>query len=212
MNSNDGGSITRCEWCGVAFDDAAPPAPPSSTSPARPKGESTEREAQTHCEWCGAPYPQPEHRDPAGTGTDCRVLVVCVHNSARSQIAEELIRRRCGERCHVESAGLEPGILNPFAVMALREIGIDIAGKPTRGVDEVLDGAAEFTTVITVCDETSAERCPAFPGTGARLHWTFPDPSAVDGSDEEKLASAREIRDAIAERVTEWCRDCECCA
>ena len=97
-------------------------------------------------------------------------------------------------------------------MLVMREIGIDIAGKATRGVDDVLERGTEFTTVITVCDETSAERCPTFPGEGARLHWAFPDPSAMDGSDEERLASAREIRDAITERVTEWCRDCECCA
>lgn len=140
------------------------------------------------------------------------ILVICIHNSARSQMAEELIRRRCGDSVSVESAGLEPGALNPMAVAALQEIGIDIAGKATQAVFDLLQQGREFDYVITVCDEASAERCPVFPGGGQRLHWGFPDPSAFSGSDEERLARTREVRDAIAAKVDAWCAAEECCA
>lgn len=140
-----------------------------------------------------------------------RILVICIHNSARSQMAEELIRRECGDRCHVESAGLEPGGLNPLAVTALREVGIDISGKSTRSVFDLLERGDTFDTVITVCDETSAERCPTFPGAVERIHWGFPDPSALTGTDEERLAGTRVIRDQIARRIDEWYGSERCC-
>lgn len=140
------------------------------------------------------------------------ILVICIHNSARSQMAEELIRRHCGDSVSVESAGLEPGALNPMAVAVLQEIGIDITGKATQGVSDLLQQGREFDYVITVCDEASAERCPIFPGAGKRLHWGFPDPSAFSGSDEERLARTREVRDAIAAKVESWCGTEECCA
>lgn len=140
------------------------------------------------------------------------ILVICIHNSARSQMAEELIRRECGDSCHVESAGLEPGTLNPMAVAALKEIEIDIAGKQTRNVFDLLAQGREYDTVITVCDEANAERCPVFPGGGERLHWGFPDPSAFTGSDEERLAATRQVRDVIAARVGEWCASGGCAA
>ena len=134
-----------------------------------------------------------------------RVLFICIHNSARSQIAEALMRRMCGEDVHVESAGLTPGTLNPLAVEVLREIGIDISGKQTRDVFEVYRSGALFSDVITVCDEASAERCPIFPGTARRQHWSFADPSSFEGSWEEKVERTRHVRDAIQQKIKEWC-------
>ncbi|MCA9403445.1 MAG: arsenate reductase ArsC [Candidatus Omnitrophica bacterium] len=132
------------------------------------------------------------------------VLFVCIHNSARSQMAEEFLRKLGGDRFTVQSAGLEPGTLNPVVVEALKEDGIDITGKATVSVRELIDRGVEFDYIITVCDEASAERCPVFPGGGRRLHWGFPDPSGFDGPAEEKLARTREVRDRIKQTVTDW--------
>src|SRR6266540_3630197 len=110
-----------------------------------------------------------------------RVLFICIHNSARSQMAEAMMHRECGEAVHVESAGLTPGALSPLAVEVLQEIGIDISGKPTRSVFDVYKSGALFSHVITVCDEASAERCPVFPGVHRKLHWGFADPSTFTG-------------------------------
>ncbi|OGE19604.1 MAG: arsenate reductase [Candidatus Dadabacteria bacterium RIFCSPHIGHO2_12_FULL_53_21] len=133
-----------------------------------------------------------------------RVLFVCVHNSARSQMAEELLRKIAGDRFDVESAGLEPGKLNPYAVAALREEGIDITGKETVSAFELLKQGRYYTYVITVCDETSAETCPIFPGCRERFHWSFPDPSKFTGTDEEIMKRVREVRERIREKITEW--------
>jgi len=133
-----------------------------------------------------------------------RVLFVCVHNSARSQMAEELLRKIAGDRFDVESAGLEPGTLNPYAVAALREEGIDITGKKTVSAFELLKQGRYYTYVITVCDETSAETCPIFPGCRERFHWSFPDPSKFTGTDEEIMKRVREVRERIREKITEW--------
>ena len=133
-----------------------------------------------------------------------RVLFVCVHNSARSQMAEELLRKIAGDRFDVESAGLEPGTLNPYAVAALREEGIDITGKETVSAFELLKQGRYYTYVITVCDETSAETCPIFPGCRERFHWSFPDPSKFTGTDEEIMKRVREVRERIREKITEW--------
>ncbi len=133
-----------------------------------------------------------------------RVLFVCVHNSARSQMAEELLRKIAGDRFDVESAGLEPGTLNPYAVAALREEGIDISGKETVSAFELLKQGRYYTYVITVCDETSAETCPIFPGCRERFHWSFPDPSKFTGTDEEIMTRVREVRDQIRDKIAEW--------
>lgn len=135
------------------------------------------------------------------------VLFVCIHNSARSQMAEAFLNEACGGRARARSAGLEPGTLNPLVVEAMREAGIDIAGNRTTSVDEMLASGHRFDHVITVCDEASAERCPVFPGGGARGHWGFPDPSALQGSHEERLRRVRRIRDDIRARVAQWCRE-----
>ena len=136
-----------------------------------------------------------------------RVLFVCIHNSARSQMAEAWLNHLCGDAFQAESAGLEPGTLNPLVVEAMREAGLDISHKKTRAVFDVFKSVRMFTYVITVCDEASAERCPIFPGVTKRLHWSFPDPSALTGDREEKLAKIRPIRDQIRQQIETWCRE-----
>ena len=138
------------------------------------------------------------------------VLFVCIHNSARSQMAEAFLKEACGAEFEVHSAGIEPGKLNPIVVQAMREVGIDISGNQTKAVVDYIKSGRMFAYVITVCDETSAERCPIFPGATKRLHWSFADPSAFQGTQEEKLARTREVRDAIKRKVEAWC-DEVCC-
>ncbi len=133
------------------------------------------------------------------------ILFVCIHNSARSQMAEAFVNRHFGDRFEAHSAGLEPGKLNPIVVAAMREKGIDISGNATKSVDDMLRSGRNFTWVVTVCDEASAERCPVFPGAAKRLHWGFPDPSAAHGDAHEKLAQTRAIRDRIEDTVRTWC-------
>ena len=134
-----------------------------------------------------------------------KVLFICVHNSARSQMAEAFLNEICGDHFDAHSAGLEPGTLNPLVVEAMREIGIDISHKRTQSVFDVFKADDLFANVITVCDESSAERCPVFPGDAKRLHWSFPDPSALSGSRDERLAGTRRIRDQIRARIEMWC-------
>jgi len=126
-----------------------------------------------------------------------RVLAICIHNSARSQMTEEFIRQAAGDTLEVLSAGIEPGTLNPTVVELLKEDGIDITGKQTRSVFDLHRAGETFDYVIAVCDAEAAERCPIFPAEKQRLHWPFPDPSRATGSIEEKLAYIRPIRDQI---------------
>lgn len=133
-----------------------------------------------------------------------RVLFVCIHNSARSQMAEEILRQLAGDQFDVESAGLEPGKLNPIVVDALQEWGIDIAGKETKAVFDLFKAGKVFHHVIAVCDAEAAEKCPIFPGVVSRLHWSFPDPSAFEGEYDGKLARTKEIRDQIKARLEAW--------
>lgn len=133
-----------------------------------------------------------------------RVLFVCIHNSARSQMAEAFLNLHGGDRYAAESAGIEPGKLNPVVVEAMKEKGIDISQNRTKSVDEFLERKDIFDFVITVCDETSAARCPTFPGQGKRLHWGFRDPSALQGSLDEKLPETRVIRDEIEGKIIDW--------
>ena len=133
-----------------------------------------------------------------------RVLFICVHNSARSQMAEAFLKKFAGERFEAESAGLEPGVLNPLAVKAMGEIGIDISAKTTRSAYDLLRQGKWYGWVITVCDESQAEACPIFPGAGQHQHWSFPDPSAFKGTEEEKLEQVHRLRDRIAEKVKGW--------
>ena len=134
-----------------------------------------------------------------------KVLFICVHNSARSQMAEAFLNLICPDYFEAHSAGLEPRALNPLAVEAMREVGVDISGKKTQAVFDVFKTGEFFPFVITVCDETSAERCPIFPGVTQRLHWSFPDPAALCGTHDERLEGVRKIRDQIRARIKAWC-------
>jgi len=131
-------------------------------------------------------------------------MFVCIHNSARSQMCEALVRHYAGERFEVHSSGIEAGKLNPLVVQAMAEIGISMEGHYAKPAQAYIDAQEVFDYVVTVCDESSAERCPMFPGKHQRLHWGFPDPSAIKGTDEEKLAEIRPIRDDIRTRVLKW--------
>lgn len=135
-----------------------------------------------------------------------RVLAICIHNSARSQMTEEYIRKAAGDRIEVTSAGIEPGSLNPIVVELLREDGINIEGKPTQSVIDLHRKGERFDYVIAVCDREAAEQCPIFPSEKERLHWPFPDPSKATGSRAEKLAYVRPIRDEIRTKANEFVR------
>ncbi len=133
-----------------------------------------------------------------------RVLFVCTHNSARSQMAEAYLRKLGGGKFEVESAGLEAGKLNPYVVRALQEEGIDISGKQTNDVFEFFKQGRYYNYVIAVCSKEAADRCPIFPGRSVRLQWSYPDPSTFTGSDEEVMRQVREVRDSIREKVKEF--------
>tara|TARA_Y100001968_G_scaffold325454_1_gene366728 strand:+ start:3150 stop:3596 length:447 start_codon:yes stop_codon:yes gene_type:complete len=133
-----------------------------------------------------------------------KVLFVCIHNSARSQMAEAFLNQLGEDRFLAESAGLEPGELNPVVVEVMQEVGLDLSGNGCDSIDDFLPRAGEFSYVITVCDETAAERCPTFPGEVMRLHWGFPDPSSFEGSFEDRLERSREVRDLIQSRIKKW--------
>ena len=136
------------------------------------------------------------------------VLFICVHNSARSRMAEGLLNARCGGLFETQSAGLEGGRgVNPLAAAVMREIGIDISGKASQEVFDVYKSGQLFAYVITVCHESESSGCPVFPGPAKRLHWPFADPSSFTGTWEEKLEKTREVRDAIAARIEEWCAE-----
>ena len=127
-----------------------------------------------------------------------RVLFLCTHNSARSQMAEGLLRALGGNRFEAFSAGTEAAHVRPLAIRAMAELGIDISGQQSKTLDRYLD--QPFDAVITVCDQAN-EACPVFFGAKERLHWSFPDPSRATGSEDEQLAVYRSVRDAIRERI-----------
>lgn len=139
--------------------------------------------------------------------THKRVLFVCIHNSARSQMAEAWLRHLAGERFEVDSAGLEPGKLNPFVVEAMKEVGIDISHHVPKGVQDLFAAGRTYDYVIAVCDKEAAEKCPLFPGRAVRLHWSFPDPSAATGDHNNKLRIAAEVRDTIKSTLERWLRE-----
>ena len=136
-----------------------------------------------------------------------KVLFICVHNSARSQIAAALLNKRCGNYFEAESAGLEPGTLNPLAIEVLREREMDISKNKTQAVFDVFKSGELFAYVITVCDESEAESCPIFPGVATRLHWSFPDPSKFAGPIEEKREQTRRVRDKIDNQIRQFCAE-----
>jgi len=133
-----------------------------------------------------------------------RVLFICVHNSGRSQMCEGLLKHYASGRFNAQSAGLEPGELNPLAVEVMAEVGIDISQNKTKSVFDVWKSGEAFQYVVAVCDAESAEKCPIFPGVTTRLHWPFHDPSKVTGSHEQKLKKVRQIRDDIAGKIQDW--------
>ena len=136
-----------------------------------------------------------------------RVLFICIHNSARSQMAEALLNHMCPDFFQAESAGLHPGKLNPLAVEVMREVGIDIRHKKPRRASDVFMSGRLFSTVITVCDEAGTEPCVDFPGVSERLRWGFPDPSTFQGTRQERLAQTRQVRDLIAAKIQAWCAE-----
>ena len=132
-----------------------------------------------------------------------KVLFLCTGNSARSQMAEAFLRKHGGDRNDVYSAGTEPKGINSYTKMVMEEAGVSLSGQYSKHVKEYM-GKIHFAYVITLCDEAE-KSCPAiFPGMGQRLNWSFEDPAAIVGSDDEKLAKFREVRTRIEQRIKEW--------
>jgi arsenate reductase (thioredoxin) len=136
-----------------------------------------------------------------------KVLFICAHNSARSQMAAALLNETCGEFFEAQSGGLEPGTINPLAVEVLREIGIDISKKRTQPVFNVWTSGQIFHFVITACSESEAKGCPIFAGVTTRLHWPFDDPSKLTGTHEERLEKTRRVRDQIRAKIDSFCEE-----
>ena len=137
-----------------------------------------------------------------------KILFVCIHNSARSQMAEAFVNLHGKGKIIAESAGLEKGKLNPFVIEVMHDINIDISKNKTNTVEEFISEGRKFDYLITVCDETSGEKCPIYPGlVKDRIHWTFEDPSSFQGTNEEKLIFTRKIRDRIKTKVEEFVDD-----
>lgn len=139
-----------------------------------------------------------------------KVLFVCIHNSARSQMAEELLNKYGNGKFIAQSAGLEPGNLNPIVVKLLKDDeDIDISGKKTQSVFNLFKEGKTYNYVITVCDKEAYERCPVFPGITNKINWSFTDPSQFFGSDEEKLKQTRDIKETIKNRILEFIKSFE---
>jgi len=135
------------------------------------------------------------------------VLFVCVHNSARSQMAEAFLKKHGRDDFEVESAGFEPGEINPLVIDVMKEAEIDISQKTTKSVFDLYKKGHLYNYVITVCDAANAQRCPLFPGFSKRLSWSFDDPAEFTGQYEEKLAKTRVVRDQIERQVEDFIRD-----
>ncbi|MDY7029572.1 MAG: arsenate reductase ArsC [Spirochaetota bacterium] len=136
-----------------------------------------------------------------------RILAICIHNSARSQMTEEYLRLFGSDIVEAESAGIEPGTVNPFVVELLLEDGIDISGKQTKSVADLHSKGKSYDYVIAVCDPEAAEACPIFPSEKKRIHWPFPDPSRATGTRAEKLDYVRGIRNQIRTSVLQFLDD-----
>ncbi len=130
-----------------------------------------------------------------------KILFVCIHNSARSQMAEAFMKKYGGGEFEVYSAGIEPGVLNPLAVKAMEEKGIDISENETKSALDYFKEGKLFNYVVTVCDEASAQKCPIFPRVRERIMMNFKDPNVFEGSQEEKLEKVRVVRDEIEYEV-----------
>ena len=133
-----------------------------------------------------------------------KVLFVCIHNSARSQMAEAFLNELGKEKFIAESAGLEPGKLNPNVVKVMMEVGIDISGNHTTDVFDLLKKGKQYDAVVTVCDAANGERCPIFPGTTRHIAWSFSDPSAFKGEPDEVLEHTRKVRNEIKNKIIEF--------
>jgi arsenate reductase (thioredoxin) len=134
-----------------------------------------------------------------------KVLFVCIHNSARSQMAEELLRKYGGDIFETESAGLEPGTLNSTVVELLKkDENIDISSKKTQSVFDLFKNGKTYNYVITVCDAEASQKCPLFPGITNKINWSFDDPSQFTGSNEEKLNATREIKETIKKHILDF--------
>ncbi|WP_029897145.1 arsenate reductase ArsC [Desulfohalovibrio reitneri] len=139
-----------------------------------------------------------------------RVLFICSHNTARSQMAEAFLDKLGGDRFQVQSAGLEPGeAVLPRVVEAMRGEGVDLSVKTPQSAFELYKSGAFFDHVITVCDEATEGKCPVFPGLQHRLHWPFPDPASFQGTREDILEQTRRVRDQIKEQIQEFLQWCE---
>lgn len=133
-----------------------------------------------------------------------KVLFVCRHNSARSQMAEAFLNQMGGDSFEAESAGLNPKTILPSAAAVMQEIGLDISKRPTRNVFTLNQSDSRFDYLITVCDEASSKQCPTFKPPCQHIHWTFPEPCSFKGSQEEILQQTRQVRDQIRSKVIEW--------
>ena len=132
------------------------------------------------------------------------ILFVCIHNSARSQMAEAFLNHLGSGKFNAESAGIEKGKLNPFVIRAMQDVGIDISKNETKEVFDLFRQGRLYQAVITVCEKEAAERCPIFPGMVKRIAWSFPDPSKFTGTEEEILTKVRKVRDEIKEKVIQF--------
>ena len=135
-----------------------------------------------------------------------RILFLCTGNSARSQMAEAFVRKYAGDHFEAHSAGLEPKGVNPFTIQVMREVGVDISNQTSKGIETYL-GKVLFQYLVTVCDDAE-KNCPTvWPGVNQRMHWSFEDPAAIEGTDETRLAKFREIRDQIDGRIQAWLKE-----
>ncbi|HAR95513.1 MAG TPA: arsenate reductase ArsC [Deltaproteobacteria bacterium] len=135
-----------------------------------------------------------------------KVLFGCLHNSARSQMAEAFLNHLAGDRFEAESAGLEPGPLNPLAIEVMDEVGIDISMNQAKSVFALYKADRLYRYVVSVCDE-AAQRCPIFPGFATNLHWSFEDPASFTGSHEERLDKTRRVRDEIKKKIEKFIKE-----
>ena len=138
-----------------------------------------------------------------------RVLFICVHNSGRSQMAEAFLNEMAGDRFRSESAGFNPTRINPMVVETMRETGIDLSGNQTRSVFKLYQGGNLYDFVITVCEESTENQCPLFPGITHKLNWPFDNPETFEGSHEEQLNQVRRVRDEIKSRIETWLQEME---
>ncbi|MCL5125753.1 MAG: arsenate reductase ArsC [Deltaproteobacteria bacterium] len=137
--------------------------------------------------------------------TKKKVIFLCTGNTARSQMAEAFLRKYANDKFEVYSAGLEPSQINPLTKNVMEEIGLDLKGQESKGLEQFL-GKNDFSYVITVCGHAD-EKCPMFPGNSVRIHWPFDDPACVQGSVEEKLAEFRKTRDQIEHQIKSWLKE-----